>query len=244
MPRPIIQCASCGESRPKEARGLCEPCYQRHRKAGTLDQFKRSLHRSIAEWLAEMDTSDTRACWPWPGSINEDGYGIAWSARRMRPAHRVVYEHLVGPIPDGMTLDHECHDSEVCREGKRCPHRRCVNPGHLVPRTHVDNARRSLANRAVCSRGHAQTPANLYVRDGRTWCKPCRQEGTRQNERARRLAQGLRVHATDDECINGHKMTPENTYRHPQTGYRECMACRRASYRRYYARKKARQAEG
>lgn len=238
-PRRLVICASCGNQKPNEGRGLCCACYQRAAKSGVLDQYARTLHRSIDEWLAEIDQTDPEACWPWPGSTTEDGYGTAWDRPRMRPAHRVVYQRLIGPIPDGMTLDHMCHDSNVCREGRACPHRRCVNPAHLQPAAHIDNARRSLAGRATCGRGHAQTPENIYRRDGRTWCRLCLKARAKAKNRTDRAAQGLRVHADDDHCINGHRFTPENTYRHPRTGYRECYTCRRDNYRRYYARKKA-----
>jgi hypothetical protein len=229
-------CRACNQHRPNEGRGLCGQCYQRYRRSGLLDQFKRTLHRSIGEWLAEIDTADASACWPWPASVSEDGYGIVWVAPRMRPAHRVVYEHLVGPIPVGLTLDHVCHDSDECRAGVDCPHRRCVNPAHLTPATHLDNARRSLAGRATCGRGHAQTPDNVYKRDGRTWCAECRRTRARQKQHDRRRTASLRTHILDGHCINGHEMTPENTYIEPKTGYSECYVCRRVASRRYYER--------
>lgn len=235
-PRRVTTCTSCECDKPHEARGLCSACYQQAKRAGALEQHARTLHRSIDEWLAEINQADQGACWPWPGSTNEDGYGIAWVAPRMHPAHRAVYQRLVGPIPHGLTLDHLCHDSDVCQLGVECPHRRCVNPAHLAPATHLANTRRSLAGRATCNRGHAQTPENIYVRDGRTWCAECRRTGGRKNERERRQAAGLRTHTSGGHCINGHEMTPENTYTHPRTGYRECHTCRRLHYRRYYAR--------
>lgn len=42
-------------------------------------------------------------------------------------AHRYAYELLVGAIPDGMQIDHICHN------------RACVNPGHLRPVTRKQN---------------------------------------------------------------------------------------------------------
>ena len=239
MPRAIITCVSCQSVRSHEGRGLSSLCYQRHRRNGTLDLFARKLHQSLAEWLADIDRSDPDACWLWPGSTNEDGYGISWVRPRMHLAHRAVYRHLVGPIPENMTLDHMCHDSKICREGLDCPHRRCVNPAHLVPASRVDNIRRSRANRSTCARGHSQTQDNVYRRDGRTWCRLCRLDGVRRVRRSNRLSAGLRVHTKDNACINNHDLTPENTYVHPRTGHKECQTCRRASGRRYYARRKA-----
>lgn len=222
-----------------EARGLCQRCYQRHQQTGSLETFKRTLKRNIDEWLEGIDTSDSDACWPWPGSKNEDGYGLAWNGHRTEGAHRVVYKARGGSIPDGTELDHICHNSEVCREGADCPHRRCVNPAHLSPATHRHNVRRALADLTVCGKGHEQTPENVVVStDGARRCRLCRNAANTERERNIRLAGEQRVHKSADECINGHQRTPENTYTHPETGYRECYPCRRAAYRRYYARKK------
>jgi hypothetical protein len=70
---------------------------------------------------------NVNGCWIWQKYKDKDGYGqfkfngVAWRA------HRFSYELYVGPIPEGMDLDHTCHI------------RRCVNPEHLEPVTHEDN---------------------------------------------------------------------------------------------------------
>jgi hypothetical protein len=46
--------------------------------------------------------------------------------------HRDVYEQLVGPIPEGLVLDHLCRN------------RSCCNPAHLEPVTTAENVRRGL----------------------------------------------------------------------------------------------------
>lgn len=79
-------------------------------------------------------------CWEWTGQVNHKGYGVLYQRPGYRPrnrkAHRVVYELLVGPIPTGKQLDHQCHNQDKsCPGGVTCRHRRCVNPGHLEPVT-------------------------------------------------------------------------------------------------------------
>lgn len=62
-------------------------------------------------------------CWIWVGRLNRNGYGRICLGGREPMAHRVSYELHVGPIPDGLVLDHLCR--------VRC----CVNPFHLEPVT-------------------------------------------------------------------------------------------------------------
>lgn len=75
-------------------------------------------------------------CWPFIGHLDRDGYGQIRTGTRQqgtsRP-HRVVYEAMVGAIPDGLELDHLC---EV---------KSCCNPYHLEPTSHGENMRRWMA---------------------------------------------------------------------------------------------------
>lgn len=76
------------------------------------------------------------ACWQWTASIiHTTGYGAFGVEGRKRGAHRVSYELVIGPIPDGLTIDHLCNN------------RRCVNPSHLEPVTQGENVRRAYARR-------------------------------------------------------------------------------------------------
>lgn len=86
-------------------------------------------------------------CWEWTASLNEHGYGrIGVGSDRWEVAHRVLYEEMVGPIPEGLRLDHLCHneafDRGACAGGITCLHRRCVRPDHLQPTTQTLNCSR------------------------------------------------------------------------------------------------------
>lgn len=51
----------------------------------------------------------TETCWLWTGYKTDKGYGAietGWkSTKRRHQAHRVAYELIVGPIPDGQVKD-------------------------------------------------------------------------------------------------------------------------------------------
>ena len=69
---------------------------------------------------ARVDRSDPSGCWIWTGG-GANGYGrLNLGARGKKVyAHRWAYEHYVGPIPDGLLVDHICRNTA------------CVNPAHL-----------------------------------------------------------------------------------------------------------------
>src|SRR6266496_2265386 len=91
-----------------------------------------ALDGLVTRFWAKVDRSGgSRACWLWTGKTGRDGYGrIGLGGRgalvRVR-AHRFAYELLIGPIPDGLQIDH------LCRV------RHCVNPAHLEPVTQREN---------------------------------------------------------------------------------------------------------
>lgn len=72
-------------------------------------------------------------CFIWLGGLDVGGYGQFHHIKGSnikKMAHRASYEHFIGPIPEGMDLDHLCR--------VRC----CVNPHHLEPVPRKENARR------------------------------------------------------------------------------------------------------
>lgn len=128
----------------------------------------------------------TSTCWLWTAGTCR-GYGVFATPRqngrqgRSLRAHRVSYQLLKGPIPEGMSLDHLC----------RVPG--CVNPDHLEVVTGATNTLRGISSPAInarkthCHRGHEFTPENTYLERGARRCKACRRL-TQKLSKARRRA--------------------------------------------------------
>src|ERR1044072_177043 len=111
-------------------------------------------------------------CLIWMGSTNDDGYGcLSWpDGYTWQYAHRVSHEVFLGPIPDGLQVDHL---------GR---HRRCVLPMHLQAVTPRINTLRGMgitalqAARTHCPQDHPYDDENTYVHNGKRACKQCRRE--------------------------------------------------------------------
>lgn len=116
--------------------GLCDVHARRQAKHGeTTDPHERGFWKKV-------DRRGPDECWPWLGHCQNGGYGQFGSGGK-RLTHRIAYEYLVGPIPDGLDLDHLCHTADPqCADNEKCPHRKCCNPDHLEPVTRRENIRR------------------------------------------------------------------------------------------------------
>lgn len=127
-------CTIDGCGKRVNSRGLCSMHYERWRLYGTTDTPRPSL---IDRLMAKVSKDAETSCWTWTGHRDPKGYGRFCEGGRgnTRLAHRVAYAALVGPIPDGLDLDHLCVNPP------------CVNPAHLEPVTHEENIRRRDALR-------------------------------------------------------------------------------------------------
>lgn len=110
----------------------------------------------------------TATCWLWTASTNK-GYALLKDGRKNIAIHRWMYEHFVGPIPDGLDLDH------LCRV------RHCVNPAHLEAVTRGVNVLRGATVAAEngykthCIRGHEFTPENTWINTDQFVHRSCKQ---------------------------------------------------------------------
>ena len=139
------------------------------------------------------DRGHDTPCWIFHGKPSKEGYASFWREGQSVLAHRAFYEHYVGIVPEGLTLDH------LCRV------RLCVNPQHLDPVTNRENILRGVGPSAVnaakthCKHGHEFTPENTYH-----YTTPAGGPGRncRQCQRTRQAALGVAVTAAETEvCV-------------------------------------------
>jgi hypothetical protein len=149
---------------------------------GEPRRFLPGHHRRKSAVAFKVDPKT--GCWEWQRSKSEYGYGRKPHRGRNVMAHRFFYELLVGPVPQGLELDHLCRNPACC------------NPRHLEPVTHRENILRGNtepARNAVkthCPQGHAYTPENVYIRPGthQRGCRTCaRVQAVKTNKRRRAM---------------------------------------------------------
>lgn len=110
-------------------------------------------------------------CWEFTGATT-NGYGVVGLGGRSAgtaQCHRVMYRELVGPVPEGLDLDHLCRNHLCC------------NPEHLEPVTRRENVRRGRRRPGYalaethCKRGHEFVPENTKTNSstGGRICRAC-----------------------------------------------------------------------
>ena len=168
-------------------------------------------------------------CWEWTACRNEHGYGSFVTERPKKvKAHRMAWELLVGPIPDGMVLDHLCRNP------------RCVNPDHLEVVTQRINmlrgygiARRA-ANATHCPQGHPYNAENTaYTKKGHRACRACILARSRKTHDY----QGNVKNAPKTQCKYGHPFDAANTRINPK-GHQVCRTCHRENVKAANQRKR------
>lgn len=153
-----------------KAKGLCNRHYLRVRVHGSIDLPPKVTDM---EWFeGHVDPcgpilgTDLGRCWLWTAGKQSGGYG---KFRGKWLSHTVVYELLIGPVGDGLCLDHLCRN------------RICCNPLHLEPVTTRENILRGMGPAAIavrtgqCQRGHLLMGENLLIvrRTGARRCLAC-----------------------------------------------------------------------
>src|SRR5687768_8074621 len=136
--------------------------------------------RPIIERLMEKIIVVPNGCWIWTGSRNNKGYALIFKearengSKRCVLAHRVCYEHNVGPVPEGLELDHKCRETG------------CVNWRHVEPVTHQENGARRPKRTACDACGGEIT--QLYPPRPHRGCAPCMRQKRIENWASKKRA--------------------------------------------------------
>lgn len=130
-------------------------------------------HPKSRGWTVEDRGHDT-PCWIYQGLCGSgNGYKILTYRGKTQLAHRAFYKHHVGPIPDGLVLDHLCRVIT------------CVNPVHLEAVTLLENSRRGKRGDLYeypshCPHGHEFTNENsVWVNARHRQCRACKNHNNR-----------------------------------------------------------------
>ena len=91
----------------------------------SVPELTDDLYARITNKLFEV----AGGCWQWVGNLRT-GYVITLYEGKHLNVHRAMFEWFRSEIPDGLVIDHLCHNKA------------CVNPWHLEPVTQRENVRR------------------------------------------------------------------------------------------------------
>lgn len=142
-------------------------------------------HRGLNPHTSYVVCAD--GCWEWTERHHRDGYGRLVRNGRTYGAHQWFYEHYIGPVPNGLELDHLCRN------------RVCVNPTHLEAVTHRVNSLRGAApaarnaHKTHCPKGHPYDEANTLVSVGGRYCRACRRQRIPADSERRRQREAERA---------------------------------------------------
>lgn len=118
--------SGCEKAVDVKGRGLCYAHYRKLRLYGDPEKSRITSPGTSIQDRFNYYVEKSEGCWNWTGSLS-GGYGAIWDGKRSHPAHRISWELVNGPIPEGIEVDHQCHNKA------------CVRPSHLRPATSKQN---------------------------------------------------------------------------------------------------------
>lgn len=141
-------CSIDGCDRPTFGYGWCATHYMRWKKYGDTSFVKVIKGDTVRRFWSNVNQDGPvpvyaphlGPCWLWRGRPEANGYGVLKVDGKSRKAHRYSYELLVGPIPEGLEIDHLCRVKN------------CVRYTHLEAVPPLENQRRAAEARRAAKR--------------------------------------------------------------------------------------------
>ena len=160
MSLPVTYCTIEGCEKKNFGKGMCNMHYTRARNYGSPHIVK--IVRGDQDLAFWSKVEKTDECWNWTAYKNPLGYGSIYRDGKVFSAHRASYVMEFGEIPEGMDIDHQCHNTS------------CVNPAHLKAMTRKENAE----NRAGAEvRSKSGVRGVGWVERLNSWCVQVKHHG-------------------------------------------------------------------
>jgi hypothetical protein len=221
-----------GDGRQVHSKGLCQACYRRMRRNGTLEKKGPKV---LTLEVVQQHSEQHGECRVWKNSTDSSGYPRFYVSEDQKLVN--VRRWLMQELG---------HDVEGKQVEDTCGNKSCVWEDHLVvvdPHTTEKTAAgrnrlRAQERGEVCGNGHALTPDNIYLypeeslNAGKVVCKRCRRDSQRKYRGYEPIDSPVGPWNRDKtHCPNKHLYDEENTLRKAD-GSRGCKTCHRDNQRR------------